>query len=457
ATGREPGEELDDILPVFEAYRQCLRSLNMLDFDDLEACTLRLLITHPDISDKYASRYKRVFVDEYQDTNHIQSMILRYLVKDGINLICAIGDPDQAIYGFRGADMDNFYRFSNDFNGAREISLSKNYRSTENILEGAANILGKEKPLEGNSGRGDFVRVSECSTQASEAEMVVEQIEKVLGGTSYFSLDSGRVASHEDGEDNTGFGDIAVLYRINSQGDAFEEALSRAGIPYVRSGEKPLTDQYPVNVIMRYLQSQIFHENRFYMDKYLELMQKYNIETNALSNGMPVCKNIIRVIDDIVSMHNLDLSSDESKSAIARLKGAAKESPGFTSIADLLSLERGIDNTALRGDRVALMSIHAAKGLEWPIVFIAGCEDKIIPLKIFGDSDEDEEKRLFYVGITRARNRLVLSSARSRKINSRSLDMRRSPYIDLIPEENIRTLERTHWKPKKKEKQLSLF
>lgn len=457
AMGKEPGEKFNDILSLFDRYRQSLKNLNMLDFDDLEAETLRLFSGHPDISVKYAEKYRKIFVDEYQDTNRIQSLILRHLIKDGINLICAIGDPDQAIYGFRGADIDNFYRFTQDFPGAGEISLSINYRSTDNILEAAAGILDKQKPLEGKSGKGDFVRISQCGTAASEAEMVVEQVERLLGGTSYFSLDSGRVASHEDGEDNTGFGDIAVLYRTNSQGDAFEEALSRAGMPYVRSGEKPLTGQYPVNVIMRYLQSQIFPENRLYMDKYLELMQKYNIETDALSNTIPAGKDIVRVIDDIVSMHNFDLSSDESKRAIARLKEAVAGNSGITSITDLLSLERGIDNTALKGDRVALTSIHAAKGLEWPVVFITGCEDKIIPLKIFGDSDDDEEKRLFYVGITRARNRLVLSHAKSRKINNRSIDLEVSPYLDLIPEKNFKQLERKQWKPKKKEKQLSLF
>ena len=117
------------------------------------------------------------------------------------------------------------------------------------------------------------------------------------------------------------------------------------------------------------------------------------------------------MIEDIISMHNFDLSSDESMKAVSRLKDAVSaNNSGNASITDLLSLERGIDHTALTGDRVTLMSIHAAKGLEWPVVFITGCEDKIIPLKIFGDSDEDEEKRLFYVGITRAKSRLILSS-----------------------------------------------
>ena len=458
AVGKEPGEEFTDVLPLFERYRQSLKNLNMLDFNDLEAETLRLFSGHPDISAKYAEKYRRIFVDEYQDTNRIQSLILRHLIKDGTNLICAIGDPDQAIYGFRGADIDNFYKFTQDFPGAREISLSINYRSTDNILEAAAGIVKKENPLEGTSGKGDFIRISECATPASEAEMVVEQIERMLGGTSYFSLDSGRVASHEDGDENTGFEDIAVLFRTNSQGDAFEEALSRAGIPFVRSGERSLTGQYPVDVIMRYLQTRFFPDNRFYADKYRELLVKYNIEADITREEFSTGTGITQLIDDIIAGHNFDLSTDDSVRVVTRLKEAAAErTSGAASITDLLSLERGIDNTVLKGDRVALMSIHAAKGLEWPVVFITGCEDKIIPLKIFGDSDDLEEKRLFYVGITRARNRLILSHTKNRKINNRSLDMNVSPFVGLIPDTNIQSLERKQWKPKKKEKQLSLF
>ncbi len=455
--GKEPSEEYADVIPLYKKYSDKLKTLNMLDFDDLEAETLRLFTEHPDTCLKYSNKYKRIFVDEYQDTNHVQSVILKLLVKEGINSICAIGDPDQAIYGFRGADVENFMRFSEDFPGADKISLSVNYRSTDNILETAAALLNKNT-LEGTAGQGDAVRIRECRSPGEEAEMIVEQIEKMLGGTSYFSLDSGRVASYEDGDDNTGFGDIAVLFRVNSQGDALEEALSRAGIPFIRSGEKPLTEIYPVNVIMRYLQSKFSPDNIFYADKYRRLLEKYGLNADITSPDSSEQENMSDLIDYIVKLHNFDLTEDESKRAVSRLKEAAGEgSSGAASLADLLALERGIDNTALKGDRVALMSIHAAKGLEWPAVFITGCEDRIIPLKIYGDSDDAEEKRLFYVGITRARNRLVLSHVKNRKVNNRSLDMNVSPFICLIPEKNIRQLERSGWKAKKKEKQLSLF
>ncbi len=452
ATDKEPGAAFMDVIPIFDKYRGKLNSYNMLDFDDLEAEALRLFRLHPETGMEYANRYKRIFVDEYQDTNPVQSLILRHIVWGGLNLICAIGDPDQSIYGFRGADMANFYRFSSDFPNARNITLTKNYRSKETILEAAAGILEKEMLLEGINGRGDYIRISECSTANEEAEMVVENIEKLLGGTSHFSIDSGRVESYETGEEGLSFDDIAVLYRINSQGDAIAEALSRAGIPFTRSGERPFTDLFPVDLIMAYIRSEVFRDNSFYRERYLSKVREYNLTPDTSKDN-----DVKGLIDEAVSIHNIDLSTDEVKRAVERLKEAVAGISGSLSLADILSLERGIDNSAVKGDRVAVMTMHAAKGLEWPVVFITGCEDKIIPLNMYGDCDEEEEKRLFYVGITRAKNRLILSHAKTRRMNNQLLYMERSPFIDLIPKNNIKPLERGRFKRKKQEKQLSLF
>ena len=188
--------------------------------------------------------------------------------------ICAIGDPDQAIYGFRGSDVTCFHRFEEDFPGTKKLMLSRNYRSTQTILDSAASLMQKDKALEASRDKGDPIRFASCRTEKEEAEMIVEQIEKLIGGTSYFSLDSGRVSSHENGE-NLGFGDIAVLCRLNAQGDAFEEAFSRAGIPFVRSGEKPLISHYPVNILWRFLQTRLYPENSYYLEAYnLCLRQK---------------------------------------------------------------------------------------------------------------------------------------------------------------------------------------
>jgi superfamily I DNA/RNA helicase len=165
------------------------------------------------------------------------------------------------------------------------------------------------------------------------------------------------------------------------------------------------------------------------------------------------------MIHQTVSRHGLTALSEEEGDRVGRLKDLANGSPGdLISFLDSLSLERGIDHSGLLGDRVALMSLHAAKGLEWPVVFIAGCEDQLLPCTLFGDQDEEEEKRLFYVGMTRARSRLVLSHAAHRTLNGRSLDMKPSPFTLLIPQNLRRPLERKPWKPKKKlPNQLALF
>jgi DNA helicase II / ATP-dependent DNA helicase PcrA len=456
ATDKEPGPAFMDILPLFDKYREKLKYYNMLDFDDLEAETLRLFRLYPETALKYAGRYKRIFVDEYQDTNPVQSQILRHIVWDGVNLICAIGDPDQAIYGFRGADVANFYRFTADFKNAREITLTKNYRSQDIILEAAAGILKKERPLTGIKGRGDHIRISECSTANAEAEMVVERIEKLLGGTSHFSLDSGRVESHESGGEDIGFGDISILYRVNAQGDAISEALTRAGIPYIRSGERPFTELFPVDVIMAFIRSNIFPDNTFLKARYLAKIREYNLMADTSKD---ICKDngVSGLIEEAISIHNIDMSIDETKRAVERLKGAVTEMAGPLSLAESMSLERGIDNTMLRGDRVAVMSIHAAKGLEWPVVFITGCEDRIIPLRLYDDCDDEEEKRLFYVGVTRAKERLILSYVKNRRLGSRLVEGNRSPFLDLIPIKNCKPLDRGMFKPRKREKQLSLF
>jgi DNA helicase-2/ATP-dependent DNA helicase PcrA len=475
--GGEDVCELEPLLPLYQKYQDRLRQLGMLDLDDLEVETLRLFQSQPEAARDYGRRFPSIFVDEYQDTNPLQVEILKLLVYHGTNLpgalsrepcpvcVCAIGDPDQAIYGFRGADVRSFYRFETDFPGARKIILSRNYRSTQTVLDGAAALLKREDPLQGSGVRGDKICFAPCRTDGEEAEMIIEQIEKLIGGTSYFSLDSGRVHSHEDGE-NLSFGDIAVLFRLNSQGDALEEAFARAGVPFVRAGEKPLTHRYPVNVVWRFLQSLHYPDHPNYYSAYLSLLREHN-----LSSPLPAAsslftggvqgdgeRNVTDLIDQAVSSHGFDKLDDEGTGALRGLREVAKNfEDDLPSFLDALSLERAIDHASLLGDRVALMSLHAAKGLEWPVVFIAGCEDRLLPCTLFGDHDDEEEKRLLYVGMTRARSRLIISSASRRTLNGRVLEMKQSPFISLIPKQLCQALDRGTWKPKKAHKQLDLF
>ncbi|UCB50121.1 MAG: UvrD-helicase domain-containing protein, partial [Deltaproteobacteria bacterium] len=421
------------LLPYFESYQQKLRELGMFDLDDLQVETLRLFYEFPEICSKYAERFLKIFVDEYQDTNSVQVALLKALIQMGSGEICAIGDPDQAIYGFRGANLENFYRFSEDFPGAKEVKLSKNYRSSQVILSGSSGLMRRQEPLRGVLGGGDPIRFASCRTHAEEAEMIVEQIEKLLGGTTYFSLDSGRVSSHEDGE-NFGFGDIAVLFRLNAQGDGLQEALARAGIPFIRSGEKPLIHRYPANIVWRFLHALQYPENPYHLKTYLDLPDVKNLDAKELLRRCETEESLEDLIDKAATLHEFDLSSEDSAETLRRMKATAANFQGdLKSFLDILSVERGIDLATLSGDRVALMSLHAAKGLEWPVVFITGCEEGLIPCTLFGDRDEEEEKRLFYVGMTRARSKLMLSSASRRTINGRVLQMKPSPYLGLIP------------------------
>jgi len=448
-----------DCLHLCREYQRTLREAGMLDLDELEIEALRLLRDHPEAYRADGEPFRWIFVDEYQDTNPVQVQILKQLVHRGNGEICAIGDPDQAIYGFRGADVVNFHRFTRDFPGAKEIVLTRNYRSAPSILEGSAAVVQRDRPLIPECSGGGPIALSSCRTESEEAEMIVAQVERLMGGTSHFSMDSGRVAPHE-GEGVLGFGDISVLYRLNAQGDALQKALDRAGIPCVRSGDAPLVSRYPVNVLWRYFQVLRYPDARHYARAWEQLRPK-GVPVTAKERPRPDGgeSRVSDILDEALTLLGLETDSDEADRALSRLRDLAVQCEGdLEAFLDALSLERGIDHALLEGDRVALMSLHAAKGLEWEVVFITGCEDRLLPCLLFQHRDLEEERRLFYVGMTRARSRLILSHVQRRFLNGRSLEMHPSPFLALIPENVRRPLDRQGWTPKKRPaRQLTLF
>ncbi|MFP4037246.1 MAG: UvrD-helicase domain-containing protein [Desulfobacteraceae bacterium] len=456
ALGEEMDPPLADLVPAVDLYKGMLTSYGLVDLDGMELEALRLLKEHPAVCRELGKRYGLVFVDEYQDTNPAQAALLQALARQGGCVVCAIGDPDQAVYGFRGAEVENFYRFSKDFPGAGAVTLTVNYRSSNTILKGSAAVLGKAQPLQGVNGAGPPIHTVACSTHREEAEMVVEQIEKLLGGTSYFSMDSGRVGSEEQST-GVSFGDIAVLFRLNAQADSLEEALLRAGIPFARSGERPLTATPPASLVWRFLLALHRPESGFYREMYLKTLGRDRSEgERILESADPQAAPSI-LVRQAAALHDLEGSGDPPP-ALTRLKALADDFEGnLKDFLDSLSLERAIDHSALEGDRVALMSFHAAKGLEWPVVFLTGCEDGLTPLSIYGESDLDEERRLFYVALTRARERLILSRAARRIINGRALELPPSPFLERIPKDLFEPLQRGPWRPKSRQKQLSLF
>ena len=237
-----------DLSAVYARYEAALHDNVALDFDDLLLRTVRLLESRPEVLSAVHARYRWLSVDEYQDVNLAQVRLLRLLTAGGANL-CVIGDPDQAIYGFRGADRSYFLAFQQDYPTARLLRLSDNYRSTQLILDAAVQVLAAQRaeqvpPLHAVAALAEFseqVRLDthRAATDRAEAEYVVHQIEQMVGGTSYFSVDSGRLdgdASAEPGGAERAFGDFAVLYRLGAQSRALIEAFDRSGIPYQCAG-----------------------------------------------------------------------------------------------------------------------------------------------------------------------------------------------------------------------------
>ncbi len=456
--GRANPKPSPERLSLYSAYRERLAGLNLVDFNELELETLNLFLNEPGFSQRVARRFPWVFVDEYQDTNTAQTLILKAVARSGA-VVFAIGDPDQAIYGFRGADVSNFHRFSEDFPGTREIVLTTNYRSSQNILDAASAIIKRKGSLRSVSHSNTLIWTVTCSTESEEAEMVVETVERLMGGVSYFSVDSGR-GGEELGTHGLGFGDFAVLYRLNAQGDALEEALSRRGVPVVRSGERPILERYPVDVLWRFFQAMLGKKERFYLAAYEELLDKYHIRPPVVPHQMPDTDSIEELVNWASRVHGLDSGLKEGEEeCLERFRAMAARFQGpLGRFLSAVSLERGIDHQGLVGDRVALMSLHAAKGLQWEVVFITGCEDGLIPCTLFGAKEQEEEKRLFYVGITRAKSRLILSRSRKRKLGGRLIQLPPSPYLNSIPVELKEELNRTSWKRMPRgHQQLTLF
>ena len=377
--GDKLGVNSNEDPPDVDLFNRALREEGMLDFDDLLLETLKLLETNKTLRTQMREKYPFIFVDEYQDINGIQHELLKILANgagldaDSLNrrtsspaqvrvFLTAIGDPNQAIYGFRGADVRFFESFQNDFPGAVVFHLIENYRSASNLLKASGQVISKEKVFDVpeltakiyTEGR---LSVYEAPTDKAEAEYVVHQIEKLVGGTSLFSQDSRRV--DHDTQARHSFGDIAVLYRLNAQSILLDKAFNRSGIPYQRAHDP----------------------------------------------------------------HG--------------------------------------DSLDPRAEKVSLMTLHAAKGLEFPVVFIVGCEENLLPLQLENlTSDQNEERRLFYVGMTRAKERLYLIRARRRAIFGKFYENKPSPFLEDI-EEQLKAYEQTQYKlsskNKKEEEQLTLF
>jgi DNA helicase II / ATP-dependent DNA helicase PcrA len=396
-------------------YAKLLRSRNLVDLDELLTLPVSLLSESPPLVATYRERFEWIFVDEYQDVDPVQYELLRLLCPPDGNLT-AIGDPDQAIYSFRGADVQFFLRFGRDFADARQVRLTRNYRSAAPILAAAVQAIAPTTLVPGR--RLDPARVDPDAPQIAlypagsvedEAVFVAKTIDELVGGVSHRSVDSRVVAP-----DSMSFSDISVLYRTDAQAAAVVDALSRAGIPVQKRSHDRLLDRPGVAAIAR--------ELRFASGLGGSLAARVRLTAQVLAERPSLD----------VSVPPADLWAAVDLMTPSALR-CGDDLPQFLAA---LATGAEVDAWDPRADRVSLLTLHAAKGLEFPVVFLVGCEDGLLPLRRPGTpltpDEEAEERRLFFVGLTRAQDRLFVSHARRRFRHGAERDMAVTPFLSVV-------------------------
>ena len=423
-----------------DQLRQALAARGLVDFDGLVELGTEVLRRAPSVAAGLRERWPQLSVDEYQDIDMAQYELLRLLTGDGSGLT-VIGDPDQAIYGFRGADVGFFLRFAADYPGAQTVTLTTNYRSSPGIVVAAGQaiapatlvpgrVLRAAEPDGPRAGQLDTITFHEAADPASEAAWIAEAIDRLLGGSSFHSLDTGRADGH--GQDGIGLADIAVLYRTGAQAAALGQGLSRAGLPFQRRSHDLLGQRPGVAGIVREVQLGDAAGRSA-----PELLRAAVARLAAIADGARLSGNGPGPQPDRGGLTATDLrAAGEVLAPLARRCGA--DLPRFyTEIA----LGAEVDALDTRADAISLLTLHAAKGLEFEVVFLAGCERGLLPLWRPGASHGPgpgtgpglaEERRLLFVGMTRARARLLLSCAARRSRLGGPAETGPSPFLAAI-------------------------
>ncbi|MCI8328484.1 MAG: UvrD-helicase domain-containing protein [Oscillibacter sp.] len=472
---------LGRIARVYQAYQKKLAASNALDFDDIIYHTVTLLRQEPEVLAYYQDKFRYVLVDEYQDTNHLQ-YLLTSLLAGGRKNLCVVGDDDQSIYRFRGANIENILNFERQYPSARVIRLEQNYRSTQNILDAANAVIRnntgrKGKTLWTDNGSGEAVRVRTTLNESDEAAFVAGDI----------LAEAGKGA---------GFQDAAVLYRMNAQSNALEYALKRSGIPYQVVGGMKFFDRAEVKDMLAYLcvlnnplddlrlrrivNSPARGIGGATMDKVAALAAEqgaslYEVIRNAdlfpalksasakllkfadLIDGLrraggiltlpefydAVCEQTgyvqaLKDKNDMESRGRLE-NVQELKSNILGFLDQQPEDATLSGFLNEIALYTDLDSLEGGGECVTLMTIHAAKGLEFPLVYVVGMEEGVFPggSAQFDEEELEEERRLCYVAMTRAKRRLTLTHARQRMLYGRTSANPLSRFLEEIPEENL--------------------
>lgn len=466
------------IAKAYKQYQDRLQNSDAMDFDDMLCNTVKLFETAPDVLEYYQNKFRYIMVDEYQDTNNIQYKFVSMLAKKHNN-ICVVGDDDQSIYKFRGATIENILNFEKTFKGAKVIKLEQNYRSTQNILNAANgvianNITRKGKTLWTENDTGDKITFHTAYDERDEAKYIADTILKGVANGRKFS-------------------DYAVLYRINAQSNAIEYAFSRSGIPHRIIGGHRFYDYEEIKDMTAYLQiinnphdnvrlTRIINKPKraigeTTVNKATEIAQGigesiYTVISHAedypeLSRAAAKLKDFVKLINDLIlanesgdysliEIYRMLLESTNYKSMLRSEKDNAdtkienieelasniiKFEEDYGDEAELanfledISLQTDLDNYDTESDSTVLMTLHSSKGLEFPVVFIAGMEEGIFPSlnSSLYPEEINEERRLAYVGITRAKSKLYITKARMRMFQGSTTFNKPSRFALEIP------------------------
>lgn len=479
------------VAKIYDAYQKKLQANNAVDFDDLLLLALRLLQENPAVREKYQRKFDYLMVDEYQDTNHAQYLLTKLLAAGHRN-ICVVGDADQSIYGWRGADIQNILDFEKDYPDAKLVKLEQNYRSTQVILDAANTVIDnnsgrKPKNLWTANGNGSEIIYYQANDERDEARYVIENMQKL-------QLNEGAK-----------LGDMAVLYRTNAQSRVFEEMLIKSGIAYTMVGGTKFYERKEIKDALAYLRL-IFNPSdslsllriinvprRGIGDATMARLQEYanasgqslfEVVTNAadvpglasrFANKLDELSGLLfelmgeaadvpvkQLLDDVLLktgyLEELQSSKDpQDESRVENLKEmlsvteefAVKcerngEEPTLENFLADVALVADIDDAELGEEAVTLMTLHSAKGLEFPNVFLVGMEEGIFPHSrtLMDENEIEEERRLCYVGITRAEKHLFLSNARTRTIYGRTQYYTPSRFLQEVPRNLVHVIKR---------------
>lgn len=391
---------------------------NALGFDDLIQLSVKLLTENEDILNLYRNRFQYNFVDEYQDIDENQYKLIRLLVPENGNIF-VIGDPNQAIYGFRGGDAKFFNNFTEDYPSTQIINLKNNYRSTNCIVDASNQMINSFNIISMYDKPHEKITIHTAPSDKAEAEFVASTIENLIGGHSFFSLDSQR---SEGQESNYSFSDFAILYRTSSQLPLIIEAVKRTGMPFVNLSNDLLCEKKAVRSFLNNLK-----DDKSVSEQFEATYDKLAEETDEY---------ILNYLQNLAKIHNN--------------KNEFIHEVSFLTEADTLDK---------RSDRITLMTLHSAKGLEFKCVFIVGLENDILPLYRAKEPQEiEEERRLLYVGMTRAKERLFLSHALKRKWLGTYKNLQISPFLEKIKDDLLKLSKfEKVYEEKDNSEQLSLF